>query len=254
MLEIIILSVIQGVTEFLPISSSAHLILFSEFLNFKNSSLALDVSLHLGSLIAIITYFKEDIFSSIKDKNLLLKIVFSSMPTIIVGYFLIHFSLIDYLRNYKVIGWTTIIFGVLLYYSDLRSSNKTIKNNYNFKTAIYIGFFQILSLIPGVSRSGITISGARIFNFNRVESAKISFLMSIPILGLISIFNLKNLLFNNNFELSVLNLYSIFFSFVFSYLTIKYFLIFLKKFSLIYFVFYRVLLGIIILYYSYFIK
>ncbi len=252
MLEVIILSAIQGISEFIPVSSSAHLILISKYLSFENSNLNLDMSLHLGSFLAIITYFRKDIFNFIKNKNVFIKILISSIPTMIVGYLLVHFSLIDYLRNYKIIGWTTIIFGILLYFSDQKKTTKSIKINYNLKTALYIGFFQILSLIPGVSRSGITITGARIFNFNRIDAVKISFLMSIPTLGAVSIFNLKNLVSENNLELSILNLMSVIFSFIFSYLTINFFLNFLKKFSLTYFVIYRVFLGILILYYSYF--
>ena len=251
MLEVIILSAIQGISEFIPVSSSAHLILISKYLSFENSNLTLDMSLHLGSFLAIITYFRKDIFNFIKNKNVFIKILISSIPTMIVGYLLIYFSLIDYLRNYKIIGWTTIIFGVLLYFSDQKKITKSIKIDYNLKTALYIGFFQILSLIPGVSRSGITITGARIFNFNRLDAVKISFLMSIPTLGAVSIFNLKNLVSENNLELSILNLISVFFSFIFSYLTINFFLNFLKKFSFTYFVIYRIFLGILILYYSY---
>jgi len=251
MLEVIILSAIQGISEFIPVSSSAHLILISKYLSFENSNLTLDMSLHLGSFLAIITYFRKDIFNFIKNKNVFIKILISSIPTMIVGYLLVYFSLIDYLRNYKIIGWTTIIFGVLLYFSDQKKITKSIKIDYNLKTALYIGFFQILSLIPGVSRSGITITGARIFNFNRLDAVKISFLMSIPTLGAVSIFNLKNLVSENNLELSILNLISVFFSFIFSYLTINFFLNFLKKFSFTYFVIYRIFLGILILYYSY---
>jgi undecaprenyl-diphosphatase len=249
--EVIILSLVQGITEFLPISSSAHLILISKYFNFSNSNLTIDVSLHLGSFLAIITYFHKDIFNFIKNKNMLLKILISSIPTMVIGYFLVKFSLIEYLRNLKLIGWMTLIFGIFLYFSDLRQTNKTFKNDYSFKTAIYIGFFQILSLIPGVSRSGITITGARIFSFSRIDSAKISFLMSIPTLGAVSIFNLNNMLIENNTIFSILNLFYIIFSFFFSYLTIKFFLIFLKKFSLLYFVIYRIILGVIILFYSY---
>ena len=251
MLEVIILSVVQGITEFLPISSSAHLILVVEYFNFSVGNLTLDVSLHLGSLLAIITYFRKDIFYITKNKNMLLKILISSIPTMIVGFILVKYSLVDFLRSYKLIGWTTLIFAIVLYVSDLRQVKKTIKNDYNYKTAIYIGFFQVLSLIPGISRSGITITGARVFNFSRIDSAKMSFLMSIPILGIVSIYNLKNILIENDLTFSILNLYSIIFSFVFSYLTIKFFLNFLKKFSLVYFVIYRIFLGTIILYYSY---
>ena len=251
MLEVIILSTIQGITEFLPISSSAHLILVSKYFNFNIGNLTLNVSLHLGSLLAIITYFRKDIFYFTKNRNMLLKILISSIPTIIVGFILVKYSLVDFLRNYKLIGWTTLIFAILLYVSDLKQAKKTIQNNYNYKTAIYIGLFQVLSLIPGVSRSGITISGARIFSFNRIDSAKMSFLMSIPILGVVSIYNLKNILIENDLTFSVLNLYGVIFSFILSYLTIKFFLNFLKKFSLVYFVIYRIFLGTIILYYSY---
>jgi undecaprenyl-diphosphatase len=251
MIETIILSAVQGIAEFLPISSSAHLILISKYFNFNNSSLTLDISLHLGSLLAIVLYFKKDIFNFIKNKKIFLNILISAIPTIIVGYFLIYFSLIDYLRNFKLIGWVTIVFGILLYFSDLKKKTRSIKNDYSLKTAVYIGFFQILSLIPGVSRSGITITGARIFNYSRIDSAKISFLMSIPVLGAVSIFNLKNLASEGNIEFTILNLIAIIFSFLFSYLTIKYFLKFLQKFSLTFFVVYRVILGFIILIYAY---
>ncbi len=251
MIEVIILSVVQGITEFIPVSSSAHLILISKYFNFNNSSLTLDVSLHIGSLLAIIVYFKKDIINFTKNKNIFLKIIISSIPTMIVGYFLIHFSIIDYLRDYKLIGWMTIIFGVLLYFSDLKKKTRSIKRNYDFKAAIYIGLFQILSLVPGVSRAGIVLTGARFFNFSRVDSVKISFLMSIPILLVVSIFNLKSLMIENNFEFSFINFLGMVFSFIFSYLTIKFFLNFLQKFSLTLFVVYRIILGSIILFFSY---
>ena len=251
MIEVIILSVVQGITEFIPVSSSAHLILISKYFNFNNSSLTLDVSLHIGSLLAIIVYFKKDIINFTKNKNIFLKIIISSMPTMIVGYLLIHFSIIDYLRDYKLIGWMTIIFGVLLYFSDLKKKTRSIQKNYDFKTAIYIGLFQILSLAPGVSRAGIVLTGARFFNFSRVDSVKISFLMSIPILLVVSIFNLKSLLMENNFEFSFINFLGMGFSFIFSYLTIKLFLNFLQKFSSTLFVVYRIILGSIILFFSY---
>ena len=251
MLEIIILSAIQGITEFLPISSSSHLILISKYFSFTNSSITLDLSLHLGSLLAIITCFKKDIYNFTKNKKVFLKILISSIPTIIVGYFLVYFSLIDYLRNYELIGWVTIFFGVLLYFGDLKKSTRSIKNDYNLKTAIYIGLFQILSLIPGVSRSGITITGARFFNFNRVDSVRISFLLSIPTLSATSFYGMQKLILEKNFYASSLNLLGVFLSFLFSYLTIKFFIKFLQKFSLTSFALYRVVLGLIILIYAY---
>jgi len=251
MIEIIILSIIQGVTEFLPISSSAHLILVSKYFNFSNENLTLDVSLHLGSVLAIIFYFREDLLDFINNKNLFFKIILSSIPTIIVGFFLIKFQLIDYLRDFKVIGWTTIIFGFLLYFSDLRKEKKSIKKNFKYSDAIYIGLFQILSLMPGVSRSGITITGGRFLKFGRVESAKISFLISIPTLIAVGLYGLQNLLIEKTLDISIFSFVGIVLSFLFSYTTIKYFLKFLNKFSLLSFVIYRVILGLLILIYAY---
>ena len=252
MLEVIVLSIVQGTTEFLPISSSAHLILVSKYFNFSNANLTLDISLHLGSLLAIIFYFKKDLLNFLNHKTIFLKILVSSIPVIIFGYLLLKFQLIDYLRSYKIIGWTTIIFGILLYLSDLMKVKKKFNNNFKFSTAIYIGFFQILSLIPGVSRSGITITAGRFLKFSRVDSTKISFLISIPALSAVSLYNMQGLLTRSNFELSLINILGILFSFIFSYFTIKYFLYYIKKFSLSVFVIYRIILGILILFFSYF--
>ena len=150
-----------------------------------------------------------------------------------------------------MIGWSTIIFGILLYLSDLIKVKKTLAINFTYGSALYIGILQILSLIPGVSRSGITITAGRFLNFSRIDSTKISFLISIPTLGMVSLYGLKNLITNGNFEISTLNFLSIILSFIFSYLTIKYFLKFLEKFSLFFFAVYRVVLGSIILFYAY---
>ena len=223
MIETLILSVVQGVTEFIPVSSSSHLFLCSDFLNFQSKSLSIDVSLHIGSFIAIITYFYKDIINFVKNKDLFIKIIISSIPVMVIGFILIQTNLIENLRNIKLIAWTTILFGFLLYFSDKYNVNKTIENNFNIKSAIIIGIFQIISLIPGVSRSGITITAARLLNFKRVDATKISFLLSIPTLGAVSVFGVKNILTNSDISFSILNVAAIFLSFLFSYLTIKYF-------------------------------
>ncbi len=248
MYEIIILSLIQGVTEFLPVSSSSHLIIFSEFSKFSNKSLSIDVSLHIGSFLAVIIFFRKDIINFIDNKKLFFKIFVASIPVMICGFFLVQMNLIDNLRNIKVIGWTTLLFGILLYFSDKFKLEKSIENNFNYKTALFIGLFQIFSLIPGVSRSGITITAARILNFKRFDSARISFLMSIPTLGAVSIFGLNNIIQSDDLNFSIINLLAIFLSFAFSFITIKYFLKFVKNFSLKIFVIYRILLGTLILF------
>ena len=244
MIEIIALSLIQGITEFLPISSSSHLIIISEYLEFNKRNLEIDVSLHIGSFLAVIVFFRKEIFNFVQNKNLFLKILISSFPVMIVGFFLVKFNLIEQIRNIKVIGWTTLIFGILLYLSDRTGIQKKINSNFTLKSAILIGFLQILSLIPGVSRSGIAITGGRLLKFSRYDSAKISFLLSIPTLAAVSIFGLNNLVRSQSLNFSFFMIISIVLSFLFSFITIKYFLKYIKTFSLNIFVIYRVLLGI----------
>ena len=173
--EILILSFVQGVSEFLPISSIAHLVLVSKYYSFTNQNLLIDICLHLGSLLAIIFYFRNDLFSFVKNKNFLIKILIGTLPIVPVGYILYQTGIIDQLRNLKVIGWMSLIFGILLYISDKTKINKRIETEFSNKSAIFIGMFQVLALIPGVSRSGITITSGRLLGFNRFDSAKISF-------------------------------------------------------------------------------
>ena len=251
MIEIFLLSLIQGITEFLPISSSSHLIIFSNYTNFENQSLTIDISLHIGSFLAVITYFYKDIINFIKLKDLFFKIIIASLPVLLFGFFLVQTNFIEKLRNIEVIGWTTLIFGILLYMSDRYKLEKNIATGFNYKSVIFIGFFQIFSLIPGVSRSGISITAARFLKFKRFDSAKISFLLSIPTLGAVSLFGLKNLLTNDDINISILNLVSIFLSYIFSLITINYFLKYIKNFSLSIFVIYRIILGLILLFFAY---
>ena len=251
MFEVVILSLVQGVTEFIPISSSSHLILISEYVNFENQSLSIDVSLHIGSFLAVITYFYKDIINFTKNKDLFFKIIVSSLPVIIAGWFLVHTNFIENLRNIKIIGWTTIIFGILLFISDKFKLKKNIQNNFDFKSALIIGFCQIAALVPGVSRSGIAITAARFLKFERFDSTKISFLLSIPILAAVTFFGAKNIFISEDIDFSILNIFSIIFSFVTSFITIKYFIKYIQKFSLNLFVLYRILLGIGLLVFGY---
>ena len=231
MIEIFILSLIQGITEFLPISSSSHLILISEYLNFDEQSLSIDVSLHIGSFIAVLFYFNKDIINFFHNRIIFLRIFISSVPVMIVGFLLVETGMIEKIRNIKIIAFTTIIFGMLLFISDKFKLEKNIKKNFTYRSALFIGLFQILSLIPGVSRSGIAITAARLLKFKRIEAGKISFLMSIPILGAVSIFGVKNLIFSESLNFTYLNLLSIIISFFFSLITIKYFLNYINKFD-----------------------
>lgn len=251
MIEIFILSLVQGITEFLPVSSSSHLILISDKLDFENQALSIDVSLHIGSFFAVTFYFRKEVMNFFENRILFFKILISSLPVMVFGFFLVETNIINQIRNIEVIAWTTILFGILLYISDKFKIEKNIENNLNYKSIFFIGLLQILSLIPGVSRSGIAITAARLLQFKRADSARISFLLSIPILGAISIFGLKNLLISDDENFTKLNLFSVIISFFFSLFTIKFFLKYINKFSLNVFVYYRVLLGLVLLILTY---
>ena len=249
-IEIFILSAIQGISEFLPISSSAHLIIISTLYSFYSSSLLIDVSLHLGSLFAIVFYFKDELFDLKKNKKILYLMIFGSLPLIIFGYIFYTTGLIHLIRNIEVIAWMTFVFAIVLYFADKSRFDNKISSNLNLKLILFIGFFQILSLIPGVSRAGIAITASRILKFNRVDSSKISFLLSIPALFGASILGLKDLT-TQSIDLNYLALLAIFFSFLFSYMTVKFFLIYINKFSMNVFVFYRILLAMFLFYIIY---
>lgn len=246
-IEILILSAIQGVFEFLPVSSAAHFVLISKYYAFTNQNLLIDICLHLGSLIAIIVYFRKDLFNFIKNKSFLIKILVGTIPIIPVGYILYQTKLIEHLRNLEVIAWMSLIFGILLYVSDRFKITKKIDTDFTNKSAIIIGLFQVLALIPGVSRSGITITSGRLLGFSRLDSAKVSFFLSIPTLAAASILGLYNIYIEESSELNFLAIIAVIFSSIFSYITIVLFFKFIQKFNLNIFIIYRLALSLFIL-------
>ena len=250
-IEILILSAIQGISEFLPISSSAHLILISSFYDFRSSSLLIDISLHLGSLFAIVFYFRKELFDLKNNLKLLNLLIIGSIPLIIFGYLLHTTELIYLLRNPKIIAFMTLFFGLILYFADQRKIEKNISTNLNIKSILFIGLFQILALIPGVSRAGITMTAARFLKFNRVDASKISFLLSIPALAGASFLGLKDVI-KQSIEINFIIFIAIILSFLFSYITVKFFLSYISKFSLNIFVIYRVVVSLILLLLIYF--
>ena len=243
--ETLILSIIQGISEFIPISSSAHLLIISRLSDFNVSNLQLDISLHLGSLLAIILFFRKELINIINNKNIFLLIILGSIPLVIIGYIFYSTNLIDQFRNLKVVAWTTLIFGILLYFSDKFELKNKISSELNIKSIIIIGLFQILAIIPGVSRSGIVITASRFLKFDRVESSKIAFYLSIPALAGASVLGFKDVI-DDQMNFDTIFIFSTSASFLFSYFTIKYFLIYVKMFSLSFFVIYRIVLSIIL--------
>ena len=262
-LHIFFISIIQGITEFLPISSSAHLIILPFLMKVSDQGIIIDISVHLGSLFALIIYFKRDAFillkgilqlflMQIKEKEFLffLKIIVATIPVIFFGIIFKIYRLDIMIRSIEIIGWTMIFFGILLYFSDKLGSEKNHLGNWGFKDAIIIGLFQAIALIPGVSRSGITITSLRIFGYNRYDSIKISLMMSIPTIILSAFFISPEILNENKISIS-----EIFIPFVISFLTAIIALNFMVKYVYIFkftpYVIYRIVLGIILLYISY---
>ena len=248
--EILILSLIQGVSEFIPVSSSAHLYIISELFDFKNQSLMIDVGMHLGSLLAVLFYFRQDFLNILKNKQILNLMVIGSIPLIIAGFIIYTTGLIDFARNLKLLAWLSLIFAIVLYFADKVKVTKKIDTDLNLKTILIIGLFQIASLFPGASRSGIVITAGRFLNFDRYDAAKISFYLSVPAITGASFLSLKDV-FTNDATFNSLIILSVFLSFIFSYITIKYFLIFIRNFNFNLFIIYRIILSLFIFYIIY---
>ncbi|OPA79889.1 undecaprenyl-diphosphatase [Campylobacter pinnipediorum subsp. pinnipediorum] len=255
--QTIVLALVQGFSEFLPISSSAHLILVPELLGWKDQGLVFDVAVHIGTLFAIVFYFRNMVFSALKDffcsiklkKNvgqsrLVWAVGFGTIPAGIIGL-LIKDIVEDYARNGLIIAFTTIIFGIILFFADKKNGNKQ-EGDISIKIALVIGLAQAFALIPGVSRSGVTISMALLLGFSKVASANFSFLLSIPIIILAG--GLKLLKINSSDVIVSDLLIGMFVSGISAYICVKLFISIISKISMLPFVVYRILLGCFLLF------
>ena len=248
LIKIIILGIVQGVAEFLPISSNAHLIMVEQLLDYHNHNEILNLVFHLGSLLAIITYFFSELLGLLKKPKMIFNIIAATIPAIILGYFVHKFRLINYeYFSIKIIAITLIVFGIILFISDKINHSKILYKDLNIKSSLIIGLFQIISLIPGVSRSGITLTAGRFLGYSRFEAAKFSFFLSIPTTAGACFVGILDLIKTNNSDLNYIAIIAFITSFLSSYLTIKFFLSFISKFNLNIFIYYRVILGVFIL-------
>ena len=259
-LHLMALALIQGLTEFLPVSSSGHLILFSKIFHLKDQGLSIDVALHIGSLLAVMIYFGSEILKMFSDvfktklkpdfklkyNKLAWLIVVGSIPALVAGFCLRHIAG-DFLRNPKIIGVTILFYGILLYVADRFSKAQKKLEDIGLKEAILIGLAQCLALIPGTSRSGITITAARFLHINRVDSAKFSMLLLIPVIVGAGALEIYRLYITGSFTDTALAIKAVCFSFVISYAVIYLMLRWLQKFSFLPFVIYRVVLGLLLL-------
>ncbi len=190
-LQLILVAIVQGITEFLPISSSGHLILLPNLTGMKDQGLVIDVAVHVGTLGAVVLYFRNDVARAIAglfritdqsnpDARLALGLIVATVPVVIAGLMLKLSGFDEAMRSVAVVGWATLIFGLVLYWSDQRGKATKTAGEWSIKDAITMGLWQVLALIPGTSRSGITITGARHLGYDRSDAAKLAMLMSIP--------------------------------------------------------------------------
>lgn len=193
LLTLILLAVIQGITEFLPISSSGHLALFPQLTGAADQGQALDVAVHVGTLVAIMLFFRAETADAIRGTGHLLTgrwktaeaklawlLALATVPVVIAGLILSVTGLADALRSVEVIAWATIGFGAVLWVADKKGPQVRNFEDWGLRDAIIMGLAQAVALIPGTSRSGITMTAARGLGYNRVDGARISLLMSIP--------------------------------------------------------------------------
>ena len=253
LMQAIILAIIQGMTEFLPVSSSAHLILLPKIIGWNDQGLLFDIALHFGTLLAVLIYFRDDLGQMIEDllrnrgdnimQSDVMILIIATIPVVIVGG-LFNDWIENNLRSSNVIATTSIIFGLILLASDKFGSNN---NNLTLRIGLLIGLAQVLALIPGVSRSGITITMGLFMGLGRVKSAKFSFLLAIPVIlgaSVLQIYESYLIAFSSiNY---VLLLTGLSFSFLFAYFTIHWFLAFVTKVGMFPFVIYRIALGLFI--------
>lgn len=257
--QIIVLALIQGLTEFLPVSSSAHLILGSKAFGWPDQGLIFDVATHLGTLVAVFIYFRQDLLDMLKawlgpvlsqsdrqHRAMAVYLAVASVPALLAGL-LAHDAVEYYLRDVRIIAWMTIGFGLLLWVVDARCSRERSLDRITLPGALLIGLAQAFALIPGVSRSGVTITAGRFLGFSPEAAARFSFLLAIPIIGAAGGYGALRVLGGDTsidwtqFALAMA------FSAIAGWICIAAFLALLKRVGLVPFVIYRLILGLVLL-------
>ena len=263
-MHLAILAAVQGITEFLPISSSGHLILVPLLAGWKDQGLVIDVAVHVGTLLAVMIYFWRDIFYMLggfgrllrgkRDDagRLVINVVIATVPVVFAGYFLNEIGQ-QMMRRADIIAWATIVFGVVLYGAD--RFNLTVRRLEHLKWggALSIGLFQVLALIPGTSRSGITMTAARLLGMERADAARFSMLISIPVIIGAGLLEGIELYKSGDRVLTLDAGYGLVISFVTAIVTVALLMAWLRRASFTPFVIYRVLLGGGLLYLVYFV-
>lgn len=262
--HLFLLAVIQGVTEFLPVSSSGHLILLPGLTGMADQGLALDVAVHVGTLFAVVAYFWSDVKVAIaggfellrgrvesRGARLALHLVIATIPVVLFGLFLHVTNLSDQMRSVAVIGWTMLVFGLVLYWADKTGSHDLSGEDWTTRDAIVMGLAQALALIPGTSRSGITITAARRLGYDREGSARLSMLMSIPTILASGTLLAGEAMADADLALMKAAMFAAIFAFAAALLALVLMMRLLKSVSFTPYVAYRIVFGAILLIYAY---
>ncbi|SFN55090.1 Undecaprenyl-diphosphatase [Roseovarius lutimaris] len=262
--HIILVAALQGVTEFLPISSSGHLILLPKLTGLQDQGQMMDVAVHVGTLLAVMIYFWGDLRDAIIGLGRLLRgradtpgarlallLVIATVPVIAFGVLLQLTGLEDKMRSITVIGWTTLVFGLVLYWSDQTGKSVKTADDWTVKDAITLGFWQAVALIPGTSRSGITITGARFLGYERRDAAKVSMLMSVPTIFASGVFLGGKVALDADLALLRDGAIAALFAFGAALLALSLMMRLLRSVSFTPYVIYRIILGLSLLGFTY---
>ncbi len=256
-LQYIIIGIVQGFTEFLPISSSGHLVLVSQLTNWEDQGLFTDVAVHVGTLLAVIIYLRSHITSLIKSffsfqltqNDNLIKIIIATIPAVIVGFFIFDFVQL-YFRDIKVVAVTSVVFAALLFVADHFKMKLSSWENMSYVQAFIIGVFQVLAFVPGASRAGVTITGARFLGFNRSSAAIFSMLLSIPIILASLVLTSFDLMSSAEVNINLYqSLFAAFVACITALVSINIMMRIIQSLTFNIFIIYRVLLGFILLYF-----
>jgi undecaprenyl-diphosphatase len=261
LIQIIVLALIQGLTEFLPVSSSAHLILGSKVFGWPDQGLVFDVATHLGTLVAVLIYFRRELLNMLQawmkpvvddasrqQRAMTVYLALASIPALLVGT-LAHDAVELFLRNVHVIAWTTIGFGLLLWVADARSPRERGLDQITLRGALLIGVAQAIALIPGASRSGVTITAGRFLGLSPEAAARFSFLLAIPIIGAAGSFGvLRGISGDADIDWTEFMMAMVL-SALAGWICIAAFLALLKRLGLVPFVVYRLGLGVVLLWF-----
>jgi len=254
-LQYFLIGVIQGVTEFLPVSSSGHLVLFAQLTKWEDQGLFTDIAVHFGTLFAVLIYLRKDIYYfvtnifqfKIFEDQIILKVILATLPAIIFGYFIYDYVSL-YFRSIQLIALSSIVFAIILFFADRVKMESKSWNKITYIEAFVVGLFQVLAFIPGASRAGVTITGARLLGYDRLNAARFSMILSIPIILASMTLSFINIF---NEEYVVVNFYQSFsaalVAFITALLSIIFLMRFIKKANFNIFIIYRIILGIILL-------